>query len=231
LEPKPIADGLFDLGLEIEGYPPNVVNVYLMGGVIVDAAVSFVGDQILARVAGLEVTAHTLTHVHCDHQGSSHQICETLNIPLFCSETEADYMERGDLLPLVPDNEVNRQLIEMGGGPGHPVARRLKEGDIVGGFVVIETPGHSPGHLSYWRESDRVLVVGDALSNRNYETMEVGLHLPFDIFTVDPALNRQSVRKIAALDPLVLCLGHGPVLHDPDQLHALVESLPDEIAV
>ncbi len=48
---------------------------------------------------------------------------------------------------------------------GHPVARRLREGDEVAGFVVLDVAGHSPGHIALWREADRTLVCGDVFSN------------------------------------------------------------------
>ena len=64
------------------------------------------------------------------------------------------------------------------GRPAHPVARALSEGDEVAGFTVLETPGHTPGHVSYWRERDRVLIVGDVLVNVNFNTSVTGLHEP-----------------------------------------------------
>ena len=51
-------------------------------------------------------------------------------------------------------------------GPGHPVDRKLNEGDEVAGFRVIDVPGHSAGHVAFWRESDRVLVLGDVLPSQ-----------------------------------------------------------------
>ena len=61
-------------------------------------------------------------------------------------------------------------------GPGHKVDRRLAEGDEVAGFQVLEVPGHSAGHLAFWRGSDGVLVLGDVLNNQNALTgFPVGL--------------------------------------------------------
>ena len=149
-------------------------------------------------------------------------------MPLWCPAGEARYIESGDILPLVPDSELTRTQIRDFGGPGHPVARQLREGDEVGGFVVLDTPGHSPGHVSYWREGDRVLVVGDTISNCDWETYEFGLREPDPLFTVDPVANRACIRRLAALDPLVSCFGHGPVLIDPDELHGFVQGLPQD---
>ena len=82
-------------------------------------------------------------------------------------------------------------------GPPYPVARRLREGDEVAGFKVLDVPGHSPGHVAYWRESDRALIAGDVLNNMNLMTGIPGLHEPRVEFTTDPALNRESARRLA----------------------------------
>ena len=225
---KRIADDLFALELDLPGgAPPYALGVFLMGGVLVDAGIRQLAGPILERLRGRAVEAHALTHAHMDHQGSSHEVCEALGIPLWCPAGEADAVERGELLALVPDLPENREQIDVYAGPAHPVARRLAEGDEVGGFVVLETPGHSPGHVSYWRETDRMLVVGDALRNWDSSSGEIGLAEPLDVHTVDPPRNRRSIRRLAALDPLVCCFGHGPALADPDALHAFAAALPD----
>ena len=110
-------------------------------------------------------------------------------------------------------------------GPPHPVARALQEGDEVGGFTVLETPGHSAGHVSYWRESDRVLIVGDVLGNMNFITGIPGLNTPPDLFTPDPARNRESARRLAALEPALACFGHGDPLRNPRKLADFVARL------
>jgi glyoxylase-like metal-dependent hydrolase (beta-lactamase superfamily II) len=111
-------------------------------------------------------------------------------------------------------------------GPPHPVARVLVEGDDVAGFTVLETPGHSPGHVAYWRESDRVLILGDVLNNMNLLTGIPGLHEPPAAFTPDPPRNRASARRLAELRPRLSCFGHGPPLRDPGRLADFVAQLP-----
>ena len=111
-------------------------------------------------------------------------------------------------------------------GPPHPVARSLKEGDQIGSFTVIATPGHTPGHLSFWRQQDRALITGDVIFNLNPLTMRKGLREPFKLATYDPALNRQSAKKLAALEPSVICFGHGPPLTDPQLFLSYVNGLP-----
>jgi glyoxylase-like metal-dependent hydrolase (beta-lactamase superfamily II) len=110
-------------------------------------------------------------------------------------------------------------------GPGHPVSRRLAEGDEVAGFTVIATPGHTAGHVSYWRAADRMLVVGDVLANMNFLTGLPKLREPPWFFTADPAANRDSARKLAALEPALVCFGHGPPLRDTAKFVRFVEGL------
>ena len=175
-----------------------------------------------------KVIAHALTHAHPDHQGGSKRVCETLNIPFWCSEPDKKAAETGALWSnqVIPTNVITRLQNILLAGPGHPVTRILQEGDMLGEFKVIATPGHSPGHISFWRESDRVLVLGDVLRNMSFKTGREKLDVPPDIFTVNPVQNRESARKIAALQPSLICFGHGRPLTDMAKLTQLVEALP-----
>ncbi len=219
---KHLADGVEQLG----GLPPNAVNVYLAGGVLFDAGTRFDRGRIGRQIAGREVAAHALTHGHPDHQGSSRALCDALGLPLWCGAEEADAIESGRILALSPDNAISRFAARYAGGPACPVARRLVEGDEVGGFRALATPGHSPGHLAYWRESDRTLIAGDVLTNMNLFTGFPGLHEPPTFFTVDPARNRESARRLADLQPALVCFGHGPPLRDPARFADFIRRLP-----
>ena len=110
-------------------------------------------------------------------------------------------------------------------GPAHPVERRLHEGDDVAGFQVLDVPGHSPGHVAFWRESDRVLILGDVLTNMDQLTGLRGLHEPKAYLTTDPAQNRASARRVAELEPSLVCFGHGPPVRDTGKFQAFVEGL------
>lgn len=217
----------------LRGWPRNAINVYLVGDVLIDAATRQAQRRIFRQLAGRQLVAHALTHVHPDHQGSSHAVCERYGIPLWCGERDVPRMESpgaviGDKLPrggraLRLYAAVQRRWWV---GPAHPVARTLREGDEVAGFTVLETPGHTLGHVSFWRESDRVLIFGDVLNNMNLLTGVPGLHEPPDIFNVDSAQNRASIRKLAELRPALACFGHGPPLRDPGKLTDLAARLP-----
>jgi hydroxyacylglutathione hydrolase len=172
------------------------------------------------------VNAHALTHAHPDHFGSSHAVCEALGIPLWCGERDVPVAE-GHTRPEPGDTRLAGLLRRQPMPNPHPVARRLEEGDEVAGFTVLETPGHSPGHVAYWRESDRTLILGDVLFNLSLPTLKPGLREPYRAFTPDPARNRDSARRLAELRPDLFLFGHGPPLRDTDGFVRFVESLPD----
>jgi hydroxyacylglutathione hydrolase len=221
---KELADDVYLL----RGRPPNVFNVYLLGDVLIDAATRQAEKRIMRQISNRMVNAHALTHAHPDHQGSSHAICERLGIPLWCGQGDVPAMETpGGLNSSQAPRWLNRLREHFWTGPPHPVARALKEGDEVAGFTVLDTPGHSRGHVAFWRESDGVLILGDVLLNLNTLTGITGLREPPAIFTPDPARNRESARRLAALEPTLACFGHGPPLRDPRKLADFVARLPD----
>jgi hydroxyacylglutathione hydrolase len=218
---KRLADDLYLL----DGFPPYAINVYLMGDVLVDAASRHARKRILRQLKGRTVSGHALTHAHPDHQGSSHAVCEALSIPLWCGERDADAVEDGRIMDRQPRHPLNSIIGRVFPGPPHPVARRLREGDELAGFEVLDVPGHSAGHVAFWRESDRVMILGDVLTNVDTVTGVPGLHEPKSFFTPDPARNRESARRLAALDPALVCFGHGRPLHDPAKLRVFVDRL------
>jgi hydroxyacylglutathione hydrolase len=219
---KQLADDIYVL----EGFPPYAINVYLLGEVLVDSGTRFAAKRILRRLRGRTISTHALTHAHPDHQGSSHAICESLGIPLWCGDADAEAMETaGEVMARMPGHWLSGTIGRLWTGPPHPVSRRLHEGDRVGSFTVIETPGHTVGHISFWREADGVLVVGDVVCNLNIYNGRVMLREPERIFTLDPALNRASARRLGALEPKLICFGHGPPLRDTSRFLKYVNSL------
>lgn len=200
----------------ITGFPPLAVNCYLLGDVLVDAMGRYDARHILKELRGRTVTAHALTHAHPDHQGSSHRVCEELGIPLWVHADDADAAEDPRLIrERQPQKPINAVMWRIFAGPGHPVARKLAEGDEVAGFRVLHTPGHAAGHVCFWRESDRVLIAGDVLNTQNaLVTFPRGPREPFSFFTPDPEENRRSIRRLGELEPAVVAVGHGPVWTD-----------------
>jgi glyoxylase-like metal-dependent hydrolase (beta-lactamase superfamily II) len=219
---KKLADNLYMLA----AFPPNAINFYLLGDVLVDSGSRHHAKSILKQLSGQTVATHALTHAHGDHQGSSHAVCEALGVPLWCGELDAPAVEDGRVGERMPPHPIARFFVKMFAGPPHPVARRLHEGDVVAGFTVLDVPGHSAGHIAFWRESDRTLICGDVFTNIGVLTGLPGLHEPKPYLTPDPARNRESMRRLAALEPELACFGHGAPLRNPAKLQAFVDKLP-----
>lgn len=206
---------------------PDLVNAYLAEDVLIDSGGRLARRKLLAFLDGRKLSGHALTHGHFDHQGCSHAVCERFGIPLFCGEGDRAAVESGDLVSLMPHpGALIAWLTRSLAGPAHPVSRTLVEGDEIGGLRVIETPGHTPGHLAFWQEDGRVLILGDVLFHRNPVTFRKGLAEPFQSATYNRESNLDSARKLAALEPRVVCFGHGSPLTDGEEFCRYVESLP-----
>ena len=193
--------------------PRQGINCYLVDDVLVDAGMKSSARKILAALKGRQVTSHVLTHAHPDHQGATHAVCTALDIPLHCHALERTAAETGEVTAAYPhpDALMSRFQQRWLAGPGHPVAGTLAQGDTVGSFTVIEAPGHTPGQIALWREKDRMLIAGDAAVGMNLFTTLRGIGLPLKVATVDMQVARDTVRKLAALNPARVAFGHGPV--------------------
>lgn len=202
--------------------PRDAINVYVVGDVLIDAGMAIDRWRILrqlARSPGLRLRAHAITHAHFDHVGASHAICTRLGLPLWCGADDVTAVEAGKM--------VTRGGRMVPAARPHPVARALREGDeLAAGFVVLETPGHSPGHVAFWRERDRVLICGDVMWGFNPFTLRGPLREPHPASSPDPDRNRESARRLAALQPAVVLFGHGPPLRDADRFAAAAARLP-----
>jgi hydroxyacylglutathione hydrolase len=221
---KQLADGVW----HINTLPmPNAVNAFVIEDVLIDSGTRHSAGLIKRSLHGHRINAHALTHAHPDHQGAAHELCEGLGIPYWVGGADADAAETPTLIrERQPDHPVARFYYRIFTGPGHPVDRSLVEGDEVAGFKVIDVPGHSAGHVAFWRESDRVLVAGDVLTNMNVWTGIPGLHEPKPYLTPDPAENRRSAKKLAPLEPELVLFGHGPPLRDPQKFVDFITQLP-----
>jgi hydroxyacylglutathione hydrolase len=230
---KELAPGLWQL----DSRPRHLVNTYLIEDILIDSGTRLDGPSILRQLHNRTLAGHALTHAHPDHLGSSHTICERLGIPFWVGDADAVAAEdrdamatalrpgvlAGSPLPLEP---VLRLIARAGAGPGHRVSRRLREGDEVAGFRVLEVPGHTAGHVAFWRESDRVLIAGDVLWNFQFALGKPGLTEPLPTSNLDSVRNRESARRLAALEPKLICFGHGPPLRDTRRFTKFVYLLP-----
>jgi hydroxyacylglutathione hydrolase len=212
--------------------PRNGVNAYLLGDVLVDTGMRTSAGRLLKELKGRTLKAIALTHAHGDHGGSARRLARELGLPVWVGAADREATETGTAVKKAPYDRPGINIVAglLGDFPSVPVARDLHEGDeLSAGFTVLDTPGHSPGHVSFWRESDRVLICGDVFFNMNLFTTVPGLRQPYGPLTYDPPLNRKSERKVAALEPRAAGFGHGPVLEGDagEKLTSFVATLPD----
>ncbi|HCN51322.1 MAG TPA: MBL fold metallo-hydrolase [Chryseobacterium sp.] len=199
--------------------PRNSINCYIIEGVLIDSGIRSSYTTVKKALRKIPVDQHILTHAHADHQGCSDQICAEFGIPLLCHPDEIFRTETGMVTTDYPNSQhwVAKLQQKYWAGQGHKVDRTVVENDKIGNFQVIETPGHSAGHISLFRERDGLLIIGDAATNMNLLTTATGLHLPPNMFTSDQQRNIRSLQKLAKLNPSVICFGHGPVMQNTDR--------------
>jgi glyoxylase-like metal-dependent hydrolase (beta-lactamase superfamily II) len=210
--------------------PAPLINVYLAGDVLFDAGRRWDRRRIFRQIEGHELSLVALTHVHPDHQGVAKDICESRGIPLACHRDDVDAME-GRVPVSDTSRLVSRLIVRFWQGPPHRVGRVLCDGDEIAGFRVIHAPGHSPGEVIYFRESDRVAICGDVIRNLNYATLRPEIKEPPDAFNVDTAENRRSIRKLAELGPSIILPGHGDAITDIAAFEKFVAGLPADSPV
>lgn len=197
--------------------PRDAVNAYILGDVLVDSGYKFQCGRAIAAAKERGVREHALTHAHLDHAGGSARACRELGL----AGVAVGAVDAADARSGKPEPPPHTPGPLEGFGRWYgsfapvAVARELREGDVVGpGFVVLDVPGHTRGHVAYWREADGILIAGDVLFNMNALTTAPGLRDPLRVATTDPQLNQGSIRRISELEPRVVGFGHGPLLRD-----------------
>jgi hydroxyacylglutathione hydrolase len=221
-DPERIAEGVW---LVRGGFPLKTMNVYLLedegGGVTMFEA------GIKAMAAGLAAAASSLGglnrivlgHAHADHRGAA----PALKVPTFIHpddrvDAEGDggrhYMDISKVPP--PARWTIPRLLPVWDGGPVEIAGTVEEGDDVSGFRVVHIPGHSPGQIALWRESDRLALTADCFYTLDAHTGRHGPpRVPLDGFNYDTEQARASIRKIAALEPAAAWPGHAePVTGD-----------------
>lgn len=222
---KQVAEGVWRLS----EFPPlplpvPLINVYLAGDVLIDAGRNWDAGRILKQTADRELSLLALTHAHPDHQGAADAVCEQRGIPLACHADDVDRME-GRVPLRATDAPIARFYEKLWAGPTRKVDRVLNEGDEVGGFRVVHSPGHCPGQVVYWREPDRVAICGDTLRNISFLTLRPRLDEMTESITPDVDEARRSIRKLANLRPEVTLPGHGPPIRGAAPIAGLADRL------
>jgi glyoxylase-like metal-dependent hydrolase (beta-lactamase superfamily II) len=201
--------------------PGPLLNLVVVDDVVVDSGLRWSRGRVAGLLRGRDLASHVVTHAHADHLGSSAWLCAALGLQLAMGEQDADRFEGGRVDTVV--SAWGRAAARALDPERARVDRRLREGDRVGSFRVLEAPGHSPGNLVLWREEDRVLVVGDGPVNLS-RTGVRWLHLPRSLHA-DPHQARVSRRRLAELEPSLVVPVHGHVVRDPGGLAACAHPL------
>lgn len=210
---------------------------------LVDAGLSVASEKIYewatSRFGGRAPEAILLTHGHFDHVGALDHLLKRWDVPVYAHPLEHPYLNGQSKYP-PPDPVVGGGMMAWMSGvyPRGPIdiSDRLLEfpegGSIPGldGWRVIHTPGHSPGHVSLFRDSDRVLIAGDAVITTRQESFlsvvsqKMELNGPPAYYTPDWISARSSIEQLAALRPSVIAAGHGQPMagqYVADQLQQL----------
>ncbi len=186
--------------------------VYLLedadGLTLVDTGLASAGTKIIKQliIAGhkpSDVKRILITHAHLDHVGCVGMLRAATGAEVWCHALEKPVIEG---VISVPRREKKPRVAESHFEPT-PVARTLSDGEllpILGGLQVVFTPGHAPGHLSFWHPQRRFLITGDVIFY-----MFNRMTLPMAIATVDMDEDRRSIQKILDLRPEALLFGHG----------------------
>ena len=254
-------DGVHVVGPDLGYQRLAIVNVAYFGipgaldgeWVLIDAGVRGTTGMILDSVEhrfgeGARPAAIVLTHGHFDHVGALEDLAAQWEVPVYAHELELPYLDGATRYP-EPDPKA-------GGGLMSSLSRFYPRGPIdvstwlrplpadgtvpaMQGWRWIHTPGHTPGHVSLWREEDRTLITGDAFITTAQEsayavaTQRPELHGPPMYFTQDWRAARESVERLAELEPELAVTGHGRAMQGPalrEALHALARDF-DRVAV
>lgn len=209
--------------------PGVIANSYILaepeGLTIVDTGMRFSEKRILEYIASLgrsvgDVRRILITHADLDHYGCLADLQKASGACTYASRLEAAAIAKGQSSRPVErsiNTALQRFLIAMMSRLIKPtpiqVDEILAEGQVLpvfGGLQVVETPGHSPGHLSYFSPSAGILFCGDSMRSDGRR----GFRASRSRNDWDSALASASVRKQAGLGAQIVCAGHGPVVWD-----------------
>jgi hydroxyacylglutathione hydrolase len=233
-----VADGVWLLRGDLRG----AMNVYFVedgdGVVQFDAGTKSMRKAV--RRAGEQlggIKRVVLGHAHADHRGTA----PYMGAPVFCHPDEVADAESDNaiapyfdlsLLPVAWVRWIYPTLLRRWDGGAVKIDGTVTEGDEVAGFRVVHFPGHAPGLIGLWRESDRVALVSDVVymvdSARLKPLPEGEASIPHPAWAWNHEMAKQSLRKLAGLEPKVVGAGHEHPLRG-DNLRPLLERAADKL--
>lgn len=258
-QPMEVAPGVYALATGPRFFSTNVY--FVRSGTawaLIDAGWATSGRLIKEAAAALcgadtRPAALLLTHVHPDHAGAALELAQAWDCPVFIHAAERPLtagtltalegypvgpLDRWLILPLLRALPTRQREAIMAAGALKERAQPFDPRAGVPGlpdWVCVPTPGHSPGHVSFFRPHDRVLIAGDALVTVQVNAVwgllrqPAGLSGPPWYTTANWRAAQESVRVLARLAPRVVAPGHGPSLSGPDTARA-VQAFADRFA-
>jgi hydroxyacylglutathione hydrolase len=228
-----IAEGVWLLRGDIR----HGMNIYFLedgdGVVQFDAATEPMTKAVRAVSEKLgPIKRIVLGHSHTDHRGTAPGI----DAPVFCHTDEVRYAEMDEWpdywemskLPVGWVRRIYPFLHRRWDAGGVKIAGTVTEGEQIAGFRVHHFPGHAPGQIGLFRESDRLALVSDTvylIDSTRLKALPPGeASVPHPVWNWDHAAARESVRKLAALDPAKVGAGHSPPLEGPGVGEALARA-------
>ncbi len=237
----------FDVAPFVWGTKDVFVNMYIVQNpetrewVLIDTGLKSSAVKIKKVAAALfgensKPAAILLTHGHFDHVGSLKKLADEWDVNIYCHYLELPYLSGRSSYPPA-DPKVGGGLMSKVSGlyPRNPidVESRLHilppDGSVpfLPGWRYINSPGHSPGHVSFFRDRDKVMIVGDAFVTTKPESVtSVMLQIkklsgPPKYLTYDWEAAGVSVKNLADLNPRVVATGHGKPMRGADMQVAL----------
>jgi glyoxylase-like metal-dependent hydrolase (beta-lactamase superfamily II) len=228
-----------------EAYVPGLygvvgaaVNIFVLedaesGLTVIDAGLPGSAPGVLELIQELGHSPHDvhhilITHADTDHVGGLKPLVAATGANVYASAPAAGYIKRRASPPHLPmPRRLTVGITNLFVRRAVTVNHRVSDGEtlpIAGGIQVIATPGHTPDHVCYYWERERVLFAGDLLNNRS------GLSLTPDRISWDMATAQASARRVLQLDPAAICMGHGAIWRatdEPDAIKNLLASLGD----
>ena len=213
-----LAPGIVAVGDETRGW----VRAFLVADGTDLTLVDTLGEEhpypILAAIRQMgrsvsDVKRIWLTHAHFSHVRGLKAMKELSGAKVCSHAFEADIVSgdrKAQRVSIVPKRPFRAYIpfqlglaLGLGDHPPCPVDDTLAEGHEEGGLAVLHTPGHTPGHLAFWSEKHKILLSGDAIVT--WPELAAG----WDSFTLNERQRGESLRRMAALAPEKVGVGHG----------------------